>query len=134
MGDVATILITSAVGTAELLLALSILLTAVLTLDKFTLRFRLLSHLRSFFTHDLEPKIDALEEDIAYTRAKIDALEVWQLKSTIVSKAMPLSERVAAGERYLALNQNGAIAAQVEVLRKRYQKKLTEQEENGETK
>ena len=47
---------------------------------------------------------------------------------------MPLSERVAAGERYLALNQNGAIAAQVEVLRRRYQKKLAEQEEDGETK
>lgn len=62
-------------------------------------------------------KLDNIEK-------RVDKLELNDLKQIIMNDNIPISERITAGERYIALGGNGDIKAHYKVLAERYNKKL----------
>ena len=67
-----------------------------------------------FFT-DLNTKIEAVEQHCLENY-------ITDLKLIIMSEEMPLGERLRAGEKYVALGQNGEIKAKYKLLQQEYEK------------
>jgi hypothetical protein len=66
-----------------------------------------------FFT-DLKTKIEAVEQHCLENY-------ITDLKLIIMSEEMPLGERLQAGEKYVALGQNGEIKAKYKLLQHEYE-------------
>lgn len=72
-----------------------------------------------FFT-DLKAKIEAVEQHCLENY-------ITDLKLIIMSEEMPLGERLQAGEKYVALGQNGEIKAKYKLLQQEYEKEAEKQ-------
>lgn len=67
-----------------------------------------------FFT-DLNKKIEAVEQHCLENY-------ITDLKLIIMSEEMPIGERLQAGEKYVALGQNGEIKAKYKLLQQEYER------------
>jgi hypothetical protein len=73
-----------------------------------------------FFT-DLNKKIEAVEQHCLENY-------ITDLKLIIMSEEMPIGERLQAGEKYVALGQNGEIKAKYKLLQEEYEREAHEHE------
>lgn len=73
-----------------------------------------------FFT-DLSKKIEAVEQHCLENY-------ITDLKLIIMSEEMPIGERLQAGEKYVALGQNGEIKAKYKLLQHEYEREAHEHE------
>ena len=71
-----------------------------------------------FFT-DLSKKIEAVEQHCLENY-------ITDLKLIIMSEEMPIGERLQAGEKYVALGQNGEIKAKYKLLQQEYEREAHE--------
>ena len=74
-----------------------------------------------FFT-DLNKKIETVEQHCLENH-------ITDLKLIIMSEEMPIGERLQAGEKYVALGQNGEIKAKYKLLQEEYQREAQQHEE-----
>ena len=74
------------------------------------------------FFADLNTKIEAVEQHCLENY-------ITDLKLVIMSEEMPLGERLQAGEKYVALGQNGEIKAKYRLLQQEYKE---QNEKHGE--
>lgn len=73
-----------------------------------------------FFT-DLNNKIETVEKHCLENH-------ITDLKLIIMSEEMPIGERLQAGEKYVALGQNGEIKAKYKLLQEEYQREALQHE------
>lgn len=70
--------------------------------------------------------IDKMEDSFEAIKSGLKEDRLSILKLIIINKAMPLDERVNAGEEYIKNGGNGSVHVKVEELKERYKKEIKE--------
>lgn len=88
---------------SSVIVAVTTIITAITTVYK--------------IVRNIETKFEKITKNQKETQLSV-------LRLTVINEAMPLDERIDAGEKYVALGGNGSVHALYDVLREKYEEEL----------